>query len=62
MGGGSEPKGVIVTGPSQDTGAGAVQGFRDRDYRVVDTSRSVEQSSDPDVLAVVGDIGDPETA
>jgi NAD(P)-dependent dehydrogenase (short-subunit alcohol dehydrogenase family) len=53
---------VIVTGASQGIGAGLVKAFRDRDYRVVATSRSIKQSDDPAVLAVNGDIGDPATA
>ena len=53
---------VIVTGASQGIGAGLVKAYRDRDYRVVATSRSIKQSSDPGVLAVNGDIGDPATA
>lgn len=36
--------------------------YRDRNYRVVATSRSVVPSSDPDVLVVQGDIGDRKTA
>jgi NAD(P)-dependent dehydrogenase (short-subunit alcohol dehydrogenase family) len=53
---------VIVTGASQGIGAGLVKAFRDRDYRVVATSRSIKESDDPAVLAVNGDIGDPATA
>lgn len=53
---------VIVTGASQGIGAGLVKAYRHRDYRVVATSRSIKQSSDPGVLAVNGDIGDPATA
>jgi NAD(P)-dependent dehydrogenase (short-subunit alcohol dehydrogenase family) len=51
---------VIVTGASQGIGAGLVQGFRDRDYRVVATSRSIKPSSDPGVLTIPGDISSPE--
>jgi NAD(P)-dependent dehydrogenase (short-subunit alcohol dehydrogenase family) len=53
---------VIVTGASQGIGAALVKAYRDRNYRVVATSRSIKQSSDPDILAVSGDIGDPATA
>lgn len=53
---------AIVTGGSQGIGAGLVTAFRERNYRVVTTSRSINQSSDQDVLAIRGDIGDPETA
>lgn len=53
---------AIVTGASQGIGASLVKAYRDRDYRVVATSRSIKQGSDPDILAVAGDIGDPTTA
>ncbi len=36
--------------------------IRDRNYRVVANSRSIKPSSDPDILAVAGDIADPKTA
>jgi len=57
-----ERKVAIVTGASQGIGAGLVKAFRDRNYRVVATSRSIVQGSDPDVVAVAGDVGDPATA
>jgi NAD(P)-dependent dehydrogenase (short-subunit alcohol dehydrogenase family) len=53
---------AIVTGASQGIGAGLVQAFRDRGYRVVANSRSIKPSNDPDVLAVAGDIADPAVA
>jgi NAD(P)-dependent dehydrogenase (short-subunit alcohol dehydrogenase family) len=58
----NERKVAIITGASQGIGAGLVKGFRDRNYRVVATSRSIRQGSDPDILAVPGDIADPATA
>jgi len=58
----NERKVAIVTGASQGIGAALVKAYRDRDYRVVATSRSIQQGADPDVLAVAGDIGDPATA
>jgi NAD(P)-dependent dehydrogenase (short-subunit alcohol dehydrogenase family) len=57
-----EQKVAIVTGASQGIGAGLVKAFRDQNYRVVANSRSIKPSSDPDILAVVGDISKPETA
>jgi NAD(P)-dependent dehydrogenase (short-subunit alcohol dehydrogenase family) len=59
---GSEQKVVVITGASQGIGASLVKAFRDRNYRVVATSRSIKPSSDPDILAVSGDIADPQTA
>ena len=59
---GVEQKVVIITGASQGIGAELVKGYRDRNYRVVANSRSIKPSSDPDILAVAGDIADPKTA
>lgn len=53
---------VVVTGASQGIGAAVVKAFRDLDYRVVATSRSIQPSTDPDILTVAGDIADPATA
>ncbi|MGC1303106.1 MAG: SDR family oxidoreductase [Caulobacteraceae bacterium] len=58
---GAEQKVAVITGASQGIGAGLVKAFRDRNYRVVATSRSIRQSSDEDILAIAGDIGDPAT-
>lgn len=59
---GIEQKVAIVTGASQGIGAGLVKAYRDRNYRVVANSRSIRPSSDPDVLSVEGDVGDPKVA
>ncbi|GGC77528.1 SDR family NAD(P)-dependent oxidoreductase [Undibacterium terreum] len=53
---------VVITGASQGIGAGLVKGFRDRNYRVIATARSIKPSTDPDVLAIAGDIADPAVA
>ena len=58
----SEQKVVIITGASQGIGADLVRAYRDRNYRVVATSRSIKPGADADVLAVAGDISEPETA
>jgi NAD(P)-dependent dehydrogenase (short-subunit alcohol dehydrogenase family) len=58
----NEQKVAIITGGSQGIGAGLVKAYRDRNYRVVATSRSIKQSGDQDIVAVAGDIGDPKTA
>ncbi|QNQ08167.1 SDR family NAD(P)-dependent oxidoreductase [Sphingomonas alpina] len=58
----NQQKVAIVTGASQGIGAAVVKAYRDRNYRVVATSRSIRQGSDPDIVAVAGDIGDPATA
>ncbi|SFK52932.1 SDR family NAD(P)-dependent oxidoreductase [Lysobacter sp. cf310] len=58
----SSSKVAIVTGASQGIGAGVVQAFRDRGYRVIANSRSIKPSNDPDVLAIAGDIGERAVA
>jgi NAD(P)-dependent dehydrogenase (short-subunit alcohol dehydrogenase family) len=52
---------AVITGASQGIGAGLVEAFLDRGYRVVATSRSIMSDGNPDVLAIAGDIGDPAT-
>jgi NAD(P)-dependent dehydrogenase (short-subunit alcohol dehydrogenase family) len=59
---GAEQKVAIITGASQGIGEALVKGFRDRNYRVVASSRSIKPSSDPDVVTVAGDVADPKTA
>jgi NAD(P)-dependent dehydrogenase (short-subunit alcohol dehydrogenase family) len=58
----SSNKVAIVTGASQGIGAGLVQAFRDRGYRVIANSRSIKPSNDPDILTVPGDIADRAVA
>lgn len=58
----NQQKVAIITGASQGIGEGLVRAYRERNYRVVATSRSIEQSSDDGVYAVAGDISNPETA
>lgn len=58
----NEQKVAIITGASQGIGAALVKAYRDRNYRVVATSRSIKQGADPDILAVAGDIGDAAVA
>ena len=57
----TDQKVVVVTGASRGLGEAIVKGYRGRNYRVVATSRSIAPSSDPDLLAIPGDIADPET-
>ena len=59
---GTEQKVAVITGASQGIGAALVKAYRDRNYRVVATSRSIKPTNDDDVLGVAGDIADPKTA
>lgn len=56
-----EQKVVVITGASQGIGEALVKAYLGRGYRVVATSRSIRPSTNPDVLTVAGDIGDPAT-
>jgi NAD(P)-dependent dehydrogenase (short-subunit alcohol dehydrogenase family) len=58
----SDPRKVaVITGASQGIGAGLVDAFLAKGFRVVATSRSIKPTGNPDVLVVAGDIGDPAT-
>ena len=59
---GTEQKVAVITGASQGIGAALVKAYRDRNYRVVATARSIKPSNDDGVLSVAGDIADAETA
>jgi NAD(P)-dependent dehydrogenase (short-subunit alcohol dehydrogenase family) len=58
----NERKVAVITGASQGIGAALVKAYRDRDYHVVATARSVKPPNDDGVLAVPGDIADRRTA
>ena len=58
----NEQKVAIITGGSQGIGGALVKAYRDRNFKVVATSRSIKQGSDQDILAIAGDVGDPATA
>ena len=59
---GSEQKVAVITGASGGIGAALVKAYRDRNYRVVATARSMEPLSGDDVVVVSGDIADRKTA
>jgi len=59
---GIEQKVAVITGASQGIGAALVKAYRDRNYRVVATARSVKPSNDTDILVVPGDVADRKTA
>jgi NAD(P)-dependent dehydrogenase (short-subunit alcohol dehydrogenase family) len=61
----SKRKVAIVTGASRGIGAALVKRFRELDYGVVATSRSItktESVNDDATLRIEGDIGEPDTA
>jgi NAD(P)-dependent dehydrogenase (short-subunit alcohol dehydrogenase family) len=58
----TEKKVAVITGASQGIGAGILRAFRDRDYRVVATSRSIKPVTEEDVVTVQGDVAAPNTA
>jgi NAD(P)-dependent dehydrogenase (short-subunit alcohol dehydrogenase family) len=59
---GIEQKVAVVTGASQGIGTALVKAYRDRNYRVIAISRSIEPSNDDAILVVSGDIADRKTA
>jgi NAD(P)-dependent dehydrogenase (short-subunit alcohol dehydrogenase family) len=58
----TEQKVALITGASQGIGAALVKAYRDRNYQVVATSRSIQPSDDDGVVTVSGDIADRKTA
>jgi NAD(P)-dependent dehydrogenase (short-subunit alcohol dehydrogenase family) len=58
----TDRKVAVITGASRGIGAALVKAYRDRNYHVVATARSLEPSSDDEVLTVRGDIADRKTA
>lgn len=52
---------AVVTGASQGIGAAIAAAYLARGSQVVAVSRSIRPSDNEDVLAVAGDLGDPET-
>ena len=58
----NDQKVAVITGASQGIGAALVKAYRDRNYRVVATARSIATSNDPAILAVPGDIADRKRA
>ena len=57
-----DQKVAVITGASQGIGAALVKAYRDRNYRVVATARSVKPSRDDDIFVVPGDIANRKTA
>ena len=58
----SEQKVAVITGASGGIGAALVKAYRDRNYRVVATARTMEPLIGNDVVVVAGDIADRQTA
>jgi NAD(P)-dependent dehydrogenase (short-subunit alcohol dehydrogenase family) len=53
---------AIITGASRGIGAGLVSGYLRAGYAVVGTATTMPTTSSPDLLAVAGDITNPETS
>ena len=58
----TERRVAVITGASQGIGAGLVQGYLDRGFRLVVNSRSIDARNSDDILAVAGDIAEPAVA
>lgn len=55
-------KGAIITGASRLISAGLVEAYRTHARRVIANSRTITESTHPEVVTVAGDIADPGTA
>jgi NAD(P)-dependent dehydrogenase (short-subunit alcohol dehydrogenase family) len=53
---------AIVTGASRGIGASLTRAYRELGYAVITTALTIEPSEDAGIVAVAGDIADPETA
>jgi NAD(P)-dependent dehydrogenase (short-subunit alcohol dehydrogenase family) len=53
---------AIVTGASQGIGAGLTSAYRELGYAVIATARSIGPTEDSGIVAVEGDIADPDAA
>ena len=49
----TEQKVAVITGASQGIGAALVKAYRDRNYRVVATARSITPADNDDVLTIL---------
>src|SRR5215470_19310441 len=58
----SETKVAVITGASQGMGAALVEAYRDRNYGVAATARSIRPTNDDQILVVPGDITERKTA
>lgn len=58
----NDEKVAIITGASQGIGAGLTKAYRECGYAVIVTARSIGPSEDSGIVAVEGDIADPDTA
>jgi NAD(P)-dependent dehydrogenase (short-subunit alcohol dehydrogenase family) len=58
----TDQKVAIITGASQGIGAELVKGYLGRGYAVVANSRTIKPIDSPNVLAVAGDVSDPQAA
>lgn len=57
-----DDKVAIITGASRGIGAGLVEAYRKRGYRVIANSRTITDLNHPEVVTVAGDIADASTA
>lgn len=58
----SVEKVAVITGASHGIGAKLVSAYNEAGYNVVANSRSIGASTNPSIVNVAGDIGEPDTA
>lgn len=58
----AKEKVAVITGASHGIGASLVSAYSEAGYNVVANSRSIGASSNPSIVNITGDIGEPDTA
>jgi NAD(P)-dependent dehydrogenase (short-subunit alcohol dehydrogenase family) len=58
----AKEKVVVITGASHGIGARLVSAYSKAGYNVVANSRSIGAGTDPSIVTIAGDVGEPETA
>jgi NAD(P)-dependent dehydrogenase (short-subunit alcohol dehydrogenase family) len=58
----AKEKVAVITGASHGIGARLVSAYAEAGYSVVANSRSIGASTDPNIVNIAGDVGEPETA
>jgi NAD(P)-dependent dehydrogenase (short-subunit alcohol dehydrogenase family) len=58
----AKEKVAVITGASHGIGAGLVSAYRQAGYNIVANARTIGASTNPSIVNIAGDIGEPDTA